>query len=199
MIRPALFLGVLGVLVWSAIRPHDYGAWFFETAWVVIGLIVAYATRRRFPLTTVLCTVLAAHAVVLAYGGHTTYALTPFGDWLQDVLGLDRNPYDRIGHFMQGFAPAILVREVLWRTSPLRGSRWLGPLSVAFCLAFSAFWELMEWWGALLVAGGSPSFLGAQGDPWDTQWDMLLALVGAIVAVAALHRIHDRQLNRLAD
>lgn len=196
MIRISALVVVLAVLIWSAIRPHDLGTWFFETVWVIIGLALVFAFRRRFPLTNVLIVVLALWAVVLAYGGHTTYALTPLGDWLQETLALDRNPYDRIGHFMQGFAPALLFREILWRSSPLRGSRWLAPTVVAFSLALSAVWELMEWCGAYLVAQGDPAFLGAQGDPWDTQWDMALALIGALTSLLLLTRVHNRQLLR---
>jgi putative membrane protein len=196
MTRRVLLAVVLAAFVWSGIRPVDRGAWFFETVWIPAGLAVILLAWRRFPLTTLLCAVLAAHAVVLAYGGHYTYAQTPLGDWVRDALGLARNPYDRLGHFMQGFAPALAIREVLWRRSPLRGSRWLPVLTVATTLGFSAFWELLEWWGSYAVAGGDPVFLGAQGDPWDTQWDMFLALVGGIVALVALHRPHDRQLMR---
>lgn len=190
MIRPVLFAVVLAGYVLSAIHPYRIGTWFFETVWVGAGLVVVAVTRRRFPLTTLLCCVLAVWALVLLYGGHYGYARTPVGD----LLGLARNPYDRLGHFMQGFAPAIAVREVLWRRSPLRGSRWLAPLTVCVCLAFSAFWEFLEWWGAYLVAGGDPAFLGAQGDPWDTQWDMLMALIGSVVALVTLTRPHDRAL-----
>jgi putative membrane protein len=186
---------VLAALVWSGVRPHAWGTWFFETVWVFGGLVLVTAYWRRFPLTALLCVLLTVWAVVLAYGGHTSYALTPLGSALQDVLGLDRNPYDRIAHFVQGFVPAIAFREVLWRTSPLRGSRWLAPVAAAFCLALSAFWELMEWCGAYLVAHGSPEFLGGQGDPWDTQWDMLLALLGAVLSLLLLSRIHERQLT----
>jgi putative membrane protein len=198
VLLPALLALVTVVLAWSAVRPYRVGTWFFETVWALAGLAIVLATWRRFPLTTLLCCVLALHAVVLAYGGHYGYARTPLGLWVQDVLGLARNPFDRVGHFMQGFAPAILVREILWRRSPLRGSRWLPVLTVSVCLAFSAFWELMEWWGAYAVAGGDPAFLGAQGDPWDTQWDMLMALIGAILALVSLSRLHDRQLRELA-
>lgn len=192
-------LGVVSaVLIWSAIRPHAWGTWFFETVWVVAGLVAVVAYWRRFPLTDLLCVLLTVWAVVLAYGGHTSYALTPFGSWLQDLLSLGRNPYDRIAHFIQGFVPAIAFREILWRTSPLRGSRWLAPVTVAFCFSLSGFWELMEWCGAYLVAGGSPDFLGGQGDPWDTQWDMLCALAGAVLALLLLSRSHDRQLSTLS-
>jgi len=193
VIRPVLFTVVAAAYLASAVHPYRLGTWFFETMWVGAGLVVVAVTRRRFPLTTLLCCVLAAWALVLVYGGHYSYARTPLGD----LLGLARNPYDRLGHFMQGFAPAIAVREVLWRRSPLRGSRWLAPLTVCVCLAFSAFWEFLEWWGAYLVAGGDPAFLGAQGDPWDTQWDMLMALLGATVALVTLTHPHDRSLGRL--
>lgn len=197
-LRYACLAVVLAALAWSAIRPHAWGTWFFETVWVFAGLGLIALTWRRFPLTALLCVLLTVWAVVLAYGGHSTYALTPLGTSLQDALALNRNPYDRIAHFIQGFVPAIAFREVLWRTSPLRGNRWLAPVTVAFCLSVSAFWELMEWWGAYLVAGGSPSFLGGQGDPWDTQWDMLAALLGAIVSLLLLSRVHERQLAPLA-
>jgi putative membrane protein len=195
---PALLVVVLAVLAWSVVRPYRMGTWFFETVWVLAGLVVVLVAWRRFPLTTLLCCVLAFHAVVLAYGGHYTYARTPVGEWARDVFGLDRNPFDRFGHVMQGFGPAIAVREILWRLSPLRGSRWLAPLTVCVCLALSAFWELMEWWGAYAVAGGDPDFLGSQGDPWDTQWDMLSALAGALLALAVLSRPHERQLQAVA-
>ncbi|WP_308167386.1 DUF2238 domain-containing protein [Catellatospora tritici] len=191
----ALLILVTGVLVWSGIRPNRTGAWIMETVWVVAGLVAIVALRRRFPLTPLLLCVLAAWAVVLCYGGHYTYALTPLGDWARETFGLARNPYDRLGHLMQGFAPAIAFREVLWRTSPLRGSRWLAPLTVACCLSLSALWELLEWAGAYLTAAGSPDFLGGQGDPWDTQWDILCALLGALLALTVLSHPHSRQLQ----
>jgi putative membrane protein len=191
-----LYLTVAAAWLLSAIHPYRLGTWFFETVWVAAGLVVIALTGRRFPLTTLLACVLAIHAMVLLYGRHYTYARAPLGTAVQDVLGLARNPYDRLGHFMQGFAPAIAVREVLWRRSPLRGSRWLAPLTVCVCLAVSAFWELLEWWGAYAVAGGDPAFLGAQGDRWDTRWDMFLALVGAVVALLLLSHPHDRALSR---
>ena len=156
-------------------------------------------TWRRFPLTTLLCVLLAVHALVLIVGGHYTYARTPVGNWLRDMLDLDRNPYDRIGHFLQGFVPAILVRELLVRRSPLRGSRWLGPLVVCACLAFSAFFEMLEWWAAVAGGEAADDFLATQGDVWDTQWDMFLALVGAILSLLLLSRLHDRQLATLLE
>jgi putative membrane protein len=130
-------------------------------------------------------------------GGHYTYAQVPLGDWVRDTFGLDRNPYDRFGHLMQGFVPAVLVRELLSRTSPLRGSRWLAPLTVCACLAFSALFEMFEWAAAVIGGHGADAFLATQGDVWDTQWDMFCALIGATVSVLALSRVHDRQLGAM--
>lgn len=193
----AMLLVVLAALAWSAVAPLRPMTWLLETVWVIIGLVVVLVTWRRFPLSTLLCVLLAVHAVVLAYGGHYGYSETPAGDAVQSWLGLERNPYDRVGHFLQGFVPAIAAREVPWRRSPLRGSRWLPWLVVAVCLAISASWELLEWAGAVVVEGGDPAFLGGQGDPWDTQWDMLLALLGAVLALSLFSRPHDRQLDAL--
>ncbi len=184
-------------LAWSAWSPARPLTWLLETVWVVIGLLVVLLTWRRFPLTDLLCVVLAAWALVLAVGGHDGYAHAQAGTWVQDWLGLSRNPFDRLGHFMQGFAPAVAFREVLWRTSPLTHSRWLGPLTLACCMTLSAGWELAEWLGAYLVQGGDPAFLGGQGDVWDTQWDMLMCLVGASVSLLTLHRRHDLELTAL--
>jgi putative membrane protein len=192
----ALLVLVVAVYTWSAIGADKQLTWVLETVWVPVGVLVVLAAWRKFPLTTLLCAVLAFHAIVLAYAGHYGYANTPLGDAVQDWLDLDRNPFDRLGHFLQGFAPAIAVREVLWRRSPLRATRWLPALTLCTCLAISAFWELLEWWGAYAVEGGDPAFLGGQGDPWDTQWDMFLALIGATLALLLLTRLHDRQLAR---
>ncbi|MFC8965983.1 DUF2238 domain-containing protein [Streptomyces sp. NPDC057094] len=195
---PAVLVGVvvLGMAA-SAWRPHDLTTWLLETVWVLVGLPLVLLTWRRFPLTNLLCCLLAAHALVLAAGGHWTYAQVPLGDWVRDGLGLDRNPYDRFGHLMQGFVPAVLVREVLSRTSPLRGSRWLAPLTVCACLAFSALFELFEWAAAVIGGHAADDFLATQGDVWDTQWDLFCALIGAVVSVPVLSRLHDRQLGAL--
>lgn len=190
----ALAAVVTAALVASAIAPYDRATWLMETFWVIVGVPLAVVAWRRFPLTGLLCVLLAAHALVLVLGGQYTYARVPLGEWLQDGLGLARNPYDRIGHFTQGFVPAILLREVLVRRSPLRGSRWLAPLTVCGCLAFSAFFELIEWWAALIGGSGADDFLATQGDVWDTQWDMFLALLGATSALLLLSRVHDRLL-----
>ncbi|MFF2851746.1 DUF2238 domain-containing protein [Streptomyces sp. NPDC058001] len=188
---------VVAGLVLSAWHPKDPTTWLLETVWVLVGLPLAVLLRKRFPLSDLLCCLLAAHALVLLVGGHYTYAEVPVGDWVRDVLGLDRNPYDRFGHLMQGFVPAVLVREMLVRTSPLRGSRWLAPLTVCACLAFSAVFELLEWLAAVSGGHAADAFLATQGDVWDTQWDMFCALIGAIVSLTLLSRLHDRHLDRL--
>jgi putative membrane protein len=194
---PPVLLGlILAALLVSGIRPYDRLTWLLETVWVIVGIPVVLLTWRRFPLTTLLCCLLAAHALILIIGGHYTYARTPLGNWVRDLLDLSRNPYDRLGHYVQGFVPAILVREILVRRSPLVGSRWLGPLVVCACLAFSAFFEMIEWWSALAAGSAADDFLATQGDVWDTQWDMFLALVGAITSLAVFSRLHDRQLGR---
>jgi putative membrane protein len=188
---------VLAGLALSAWHPHDRTTWLLEVVWVLVGLPLVVLSRRRFPLTNLLYCLLAAHALVLAAGGHYTYAQVPLGDWVRDGLGLDRNPYDRFGHLMQGFVPAVLVRELLVRTSPLRGSRWLAPLTVCACLAFSAVFEMFEWAAAVIGGHAADDFLATQGDVWDTQWDMFCALIGASVSVLLLSRPHDRQLGAL--
>lgn len=193
----ALLALVTAALLISGLAPTDRVTWLMETFWVVLGIPLAILTWRRFPLTGLLCCLLALHALVLILGGHYTYARTPVGEWLQEWLGLARNPYDRIGHFVQGFVPAVLWREILVRRSPLRGSRWLAPLVVCGCLAFSAFFELIEWWAALIGGSGADDFLATQGDVWDSQWDMFLALVGTTTSLLLLSRLHDRQLDAL--
>lgn len=167
------------------------------TVAAVVGLPLAILLRRRFPLSGLLCSLLAAHALVLVVGGHYTYAEVPAGNWARDWFGLERNPYDRLGHLMQGFVPAILVRELLVRTSPLRGSRWLAPLTVCACLAFSAVFEMLEWAAAVTGGQAADAFLATQGDVWDTQWDMFCALIGATCSLLLLGRRHDRSLTRL--
>ncbi|MFE1440264.1 DUF2238 domain-containing protein [Streptomyces sp. NPDC058739] len=196
-VPPVVFAAVaLAGLAVSAWAPHDRTTWFLETVWVLVGLPLIALTWRRFPLTGLLCGLLAAHALVLSLGGHYTYAEVPVGDWARDTFGLERNPYDRFGHLVQGFVPAILVRELLSRTSPLRGSRWLAPLTVCACLAFSAVFEMFEWAAAVIGGHSADAFLATQGDVWDTQWDMFCALVGATVSLLLLSRVHDRHLAR---
>ena len=199
--QPSYELALLGivsaVLVWSGIAPHDRFTWVLEVFPVLIGVPVLIYVYPRFRFTPLVYTLIAVHALILMVGGKYTYAEVPFGFWLQGAFGLARNHYDRIGHFAQGFVPAMIAREIFIRQSPLRGSRWLPFLVICFCLAFSAFYELIEFWTALATGGAAEAFLGTQGDPWDTQWDMMLALIGSITALVLLSRAHDRQLRRI--
>lgn len=185
---------VVAALVWSAIDPTDRLTWLLEVVWVIAALPLLIATRRRFPLTRLLYWLIALHCLVLIYGGAWTYAQTPLGLWAQEALELSRNHYDRLGHVAQGFIPAILGRELLLRKTDLREGAWLFYLVTSACLAFSAFFEMLEWWAALAWGGAADAFLATQGDVWDTQWDMFLALCGAIAAQLLLGRWHARQL-----
>ncbi len=194
----ALLAVFLIVLAWSAIRPHDYFTWLLEVFPALIGVVIVLATAKRFPLTPLLLTLLVIHAAILMAGGHYTYAEVPLGFWMQRVFGLARNDYDRIGHFAQGFVPAIAAREVLIRRDVVRRRGWLFFIVVSICLAISAAYELLEWRVAVASGSKSDAFLGTQGDVWDTQEDMATALVGAIVAQLTLNRWHDRQIAALA-
>jgi putative membrane protein len=198
--EPRLLVTAVGAgLVLSGIDPvADRLTWTLETLPVMIGILLLVLTWRRFPLTPLLYRLLAIHAVILMIGGYYTYAEVPLFNWLRDSLELSRNHYDRVGHFVQGFVPAILAREVLIRRSPLVEGGWLFFVVTSICLAFSAFYELIEWWTALLNEEAAASFLGTQGDHWDTQWDMFLALTGALLSQLLLKRRHDRQLAALA-
>jgi putative membrane protein len=182
------------VLVWSGINPHDRTTWWLEVAPVLIAVPILALTRKRFPLTPLAYRLIFVHALILMLGGHYTYARVPLGFWVQDLFGLARNHYDRLGHLAQGFIPAIVAREILIRTSPLRAGTWLPVVVTSICLAISAFYEFIEWWAALLGGSAATDFLGTQGDVWDTQWDMFLAFCGAILAQLLLARLHDRQL-----
>ena len=197
--REAVALLVLTAiaLVVSGIGPVDPGTWVLEVAPVVIAAPLLYFTWRPFRLTPLTYRLIFLHALILMLGGHYTYAHVPLGFWLQDLFDFARNPYDRIGHFAQGFVPAIIAREILLRRSPLRPGKWTFFIVCCICLAISAVYEFIEWWAALILGQGAQEFLGTQGDPWDTQWDMFMALVGAITAQVLLSRIHDRQLARL--
>ena len=185
----------VGALVASGISPADRLTWFMEVIWVIAALPLIAATWWRFPLTRLLVVLILLHMLVLILGGHYTYAKVPAGFWVQDMLDLQRNHYDRLGHFVQGFVPAILARELLLRLTPLRRGGWLNYLVLAACLSFSAFFEMIEWWAALVFGGAADAFLATQGDVWDTQWDMFLALLGASTALLLLGRLHDRQLG----
>jgi putative membrane protein len=187
-------------LVASGLVAPDRFTWFLEIVWILIGLPLVYYNWSRFPLTRLLCWLLMVHALVLIHGGTDTYAQAPLGFWIRDALdalglGIRRNPWDRIGHFMQGFVPAILTRELLLRWTPLRRGGWLVYLVLASCLSFSAFFELIEWWSAVAFGADADAFLATQGDVWDTQWDMFTCLIGAAVSLVVWTRLHDRELG----
>lgn len=196
----ALGLGVLLVLVYSGVDPvADRMTWILETFPVMLGLALLAATYRLFPLTALTYHLLALHALVLIWGGHYTYAENPLFEWLQHSYELDRNYYDRFAHIVQGVVPAILVREVMVRLSPLEPGGWLFLVTTSVTLAISAFYEIFEWWVAAIEGSDATAFLATQGDPWDTQWDMFLALIGAIGAQLLLRRLHDGQVAHLRD
>jgi len=184
-------------LIVSGIAPYDRLTWLMEVMPVLLALPVLVFTRTRLPLTTLVYALIVIHGLILIYGGAYTYARTPFGFWLQDLLGFMRNPYDRVGHLAQGFVPAMVAREVLLRVFRIHGRNILFFLVICICLAISAFYELIEWWAALLIGAGADEFLATQGDVWDTQWDMFMALVGALAAQGLLGRWHDLQISRL--
>lgn len=189
-------LAYFSVLIWSAIAPYDYATWLLEVLPAILALILIAVFRKRFPLTTLAYILILIHCVILMIGGHYTYARVPLFEWLQPVFGWERNNYDKLGHFAQGFIPAIIARELLIRLAIINGRVWLGFIVVCICLAISAFYELIEWWVALASDEAAESFLGTQGYVWDTQSDMAWALIGAISALALLSRWHDRQLRR---
>jgi putative membrane protein len=197
----SLCLGLLALvtvaLAVSAIRPHDALTWLLEVLPVLLAAPLLVATYRRFPLTPLVYVLIALHALVLIVGGHYTYARVPLGFWLQDWLDLSRNHYDRLGHFVQGFVPAIVARELLLRTTPLRRGAWLFTIVTLSILGVSAFYEFTEWWAALAGGVAATDFLGTQGDVWDTQWDMFCAFGGAVTAQLTLGRLHDAQLAGL--
>ena len=188
-------MAVLGALtLWSAIAPHDWPTWFLEAAPVLIAVPLLAITYRNFPLSRLAYGMIWLHAAILLIGAHYTYAEVPLFNWLRDSYALERNHYDRLGHLAQGFFPAIVAREILLRRSPLTPGKWLFFVVTSFCLAFSAFYEMIEWWVALVAGDGAVAFLGTQGDPWDTQWDMFLALLGALSAQMLLSKMHDRSM-----
>lgn len=195
--KRVLFALALLALVVSGFAPADRVTWLLEALPVIIAGPVLAGTHRRFPLTPLAYRLIFVHALILIVGAHYTYAQMPLGDWARDAFGLARNHYDRLGHLAQGFIPAIVVREVLLRATPLRPGGWTFAIVAGCCLGISAFYELIEWWVALTAGQAADAFLGTQGDPWDTQWDMFLALVGAIAAQIMLGRVHDRALARL--
>jgi putative membrane protein len=197
MLRAAWIAIFLGVLIWSGINPKDFPTWCLEVAPAVIAGAILWFTRERFPLTPLVYVLILVHCVILMVGGHYTYAEVPLGEWFQEVTDGTRNNYDKLGHIAQGFVPAIVAREVAIRLEVFNSARWRDFFIIGLCLGMSAFYELIEWWVALLSEEAAESFLGTQGYTWDTQSDMGWALLGAIVALLALSRLHDRQLREL--
>ena len=185
---------LLAILMLSAAYTADHVTWLMEVAPVMIAAPVLLFTYRRFPLTSMLYGLILCHALILILGGTYTYARVPLGFWLQDVFALDRNPYDKIGHFAQGFVPALVAREILIRCGYVSGRKMAAFLAICVAMAISAWYELIEWWAALALGQGADEFLGTQGDPWDTQSDMFLAFLGASIAMLLLSRLHDRQI-----
>ena len=199
-IKNLLWVGIFfAVLVWSAIEPHDRLTWWMEVSPALVGFAVVAMTRHRFQLTELVYILILIHAIILMVGGHYTYAEVPIGDWLRDFNGGDRNNYDKLGHLAQGFIPALIAREILIRNKVVTRRGWLSFLVLCIVLAISAFYELIEWWAALISKEAADSFLGTQGYVWDTQSDMMWALSGAILALLLLSRFHDRQIRSLKD
>ncbi len=190
----ALFFSVL---IWSGINPKDYLTWLLEITPAIVAFMVLMATRSRFPLTGLAYGLLLFLCLILMIGGHYTYAEVPLFDWFKQVFKLDRNNFDKLGHFAQGFVPAIIAREIIIRNEVLKNSQWLNFFVICICLAISAFYELIEWTVAILINEAADAFLGTQGYIWDTQSDMAFALLGAILALTTLHNVHDRQINQL--
>jgi len=188
----------LSVLVWSGINPKEQFTWFLEVIPALIGFVLILFSYKKFPLTPLLYVLILIHMIILMVGGHYTYAEVPLFDWIKEVLDQSRNNYDKVGHFAQGFIPAILAREILLRKEIVSGSKiWLNYIIVSIILAFSAFYELIEWWVAELIGEDAEAFLGTQGYIWDTQSDMMYALIGAVTALLLLSRLHDRQLEKV--
>lgn len=192
----ALLSLVLAVVVGSGIHPHDFFTWILEVFPILLGIPILWFTYKKFPFTRLLYILMAIHAVILAVGGHYTYAEVPAFNWLRDAFDLSRNPYDRVGHFAQGFVPAMIAREILIRRNVVQSRKWLFFIVVCICLAISSVYELLEWTVAELSGTAAEAFLGTQGDVWDTQKDMALALIGSVVAQLTLSRLHDRQVSR---
>lgn len=193
-----LLTSFIALLILSAINPHDYFTWFLEVIPAIIGAVILVAVYGKFKFTNLAYTLIWIHALILMIGGHYTYAEVPLFNWLKEVLDLSRNHYDRVGHFAQGFIPAMVTREILLRTSPLKQGKWLFVIVVFICLGISASYELIEWGVAVLTGSAADAFLGTQGDVWDTQWDMLLAICGAICSLVVLSGLHDKQLKKIS-
>lgn len=192
-----LIAGFFAILTWSGINPHDYPTWALEVAPAVIGLIILSATYKRFRFTPLVYILVFIHSIILMVGGHYTYAEVPLFNYIRDAFDLGRNHYDRVGHFAQGFIPAIIAREMLMRKTPLKSGGWLFFIVTSICLAMSAFYEFIEWWVALISEEAATAFLGTQGDVWDTQWDMFLAMSGAMLSQIILGRAHNKEIERM--
>lgn len=192
-----LLVSFAAILAWSRWQPKDVFIWYLESLPAIVGVIVLVFIYRRTRLTSLVYTLIWLHAIVLVVGGHYTYAEMPLFNWLRDEFGLARNNYDRVGHVMQGFVPAMIAREILLRQRVVTGRRWLFFLVTCICLAISAFYEFIEWWVAIASGEAAVAFLATQGDVWDTQWDMFLALLGAMASQLLLWRWHDRQIEAL--
>jgi putative membrane protein len=186
------------VLIWSGINPKDYFTWFLEVLPALIGFVIIAATYPRFKLTPLTYLLILIHCIILMVGGHYTYAEVPLFNWVRDSFHMERNDYDKIGHLAQGFVPAIISREILLRKEVIMHNKWMIFIIICICLAISAFYELIEWWAALLSGAAADAFLSTQGDVWDTQSDMALALVGTILALVLLSKVHDRQIRELS-
>lgn len=193
----ALLLMVAAFIAWSGWQPYDRFTWWLEVSPVFAGIAILFATYRRFRFTTFCYVLIAVHMCVLCVGGHYTYARVPVFDWLRPMFGWERNHYDRLGHLMQGFVPAMIAREVLLRFDVIKQLKWMPFLVISICLAVSAFYEMLEWWAALIGGSAADDFLGSQGDVWDTQSDMCLALIGAVSALVLLSYFHDRALQKI--
>lgn len=192
------WLGIFfSVLIWSGIYPKDYLTWVLETAPAIIAFIILMATRQKFRLTNLAYSLILVHSLILMIGGHYTYAEVPLFNWLKEVFNFDRNNYDKVGHFAQGFIPAIIAREIIIRNHVVENIKWLNFFIICICLAISAFYELIEWWVAILSKEAAEAFLGTQGYIWDTQSDMAYALLGAMLALVMLSRTHDRHICKL--
>lgn len=191
------WLVFIPVLVWSSINPKDYFTWFLEVLPAIIGAVILVTTKKSFPLTPLLYVLILIHMVILMVGGHYTYAEVPLFDWIKDWMGSERNNYDKVGHLAQGFIPAMIAREVLIRKQVVNSKAWLVVFIISICLAFSAFYELLEWWVAIGTGDSAEAFLGTQGYEWDTQSDMGYALLGSILALITLSHWHDKQLKQI--
>jgi len=197
MLRKIWIIIFCAILIWSGINPHDYFTWFLEVIPALIGVFVLWKTEKSFPLTVLVYNLILIHMIILMIGGHYTYAEVPLFNTIKDIFELGRNNYDKIGHLAQGFVPAMIAREIFIRKKIITSKPWENFLIITFCLGFSAFYELIEWWVAIASGESAEAFLGTQGYIWDTQSDMGLALLGAIIALISLSKIHNKQLNKI--